>query len=67
MTDDPVAVALKFAFLIVLYLFLLWVARSATRDLRPRTTAARPPSPRARGRRGRARGRRPAGRRARRG
>jgi hypothetical protein len=33
MTDDPVAVALKFAFLIVLYLFLLWVARSASRDL----------------------------------
>jgi FHA domain len=33
MTEDPVAVALKFAFLIVLYLFLLWVARSATRDL----------------------------------
>lgn len=33
MTDDPVAVALKFAFLIVLYLFLIWVTRSATRDL----------------------------------
>jgi hypothetical protein len=33
MTDDPVAVALKFAFLIVLYLFLLWVARSSARDL----------------------------------
>jgi hypothetical protein len=33
MTDDPVAVALKFAFLIVLYLFLLWVARSSSRDL----------------------------------
>ena len=33
MTEDPVAVALKFGFLIVLYLFLLWVARSATRDL----------------------------------
>ena len=31
---DPVAVALKFGFLIVLYLFLLWVARSALRDLR---------------------------------
>jgi hypothetical protein len=30
----PVSVALKFGFLIVLYLFLLWVARSATRDLR---------------------------------
>jgi hypothetical protein len=33
-TTDPVAVALKFAFLIVLYLFLLWVARSALRDMR---------------------------------
>ena len=31
---DPVAVALKFAFLIVLYLFLLWMARSALKDLR---------------------------------
>ncbi len=31
--DDPVAVALKFGFLAVLYLFLLWVARSAHRDL----------------------------------
>jgi hypothetical protein len=49
---DPVAVLLKFAFIAVLYLFLLWVARSALRDLsrpageRPRTAeeaqAARP-------------------------
>jgi len=31
---DPVSVLLKFAFLGVLYLFLLWVARSALRDLR---------------------------------
>jgi FHA domain-containing protein len=31
---DPVAVALKFGFLAVLYLFLLWVVRSALRDLR---------------------------------
>jgi hypothetical protein len=30
----PVSVALKFGFLIVLYLFLLWIARSARRDLR---------------------------------
>jgi pSer/pThr/pTyr-binding forkhead associated (FHA) protein len=30
---DPVAVALKFGFLAVLYLFLLWVAWSATRDI----------------------------------
>ena len=34
MALDPVAVALKFGFLIVLYLFLLWLARSALRDLR---------------------------------
>jgi hypothetical protein len=33
-TLDPVSVALKFGFLAVLYLFLLWVARSALRDLR---------------------------------
>jgi len=31
---EPIAVALKFAFLAVLYLFLLWVARSALRELR---------------------------------
>ena len=31
---DPVSVALKFGFLVVLYLFLLWVARSALKDLR---------------------------------
>jgi hypothetical protein len=31
---DPVAVALKFGFLVVLYLFLLWMARSALKDLR---------------------------------
>jgi hypothetical protein len=31
--DEPLAVALKFAFLAVLYLFLLWVVRSAMRDL----------------------------------
>jgi hypothetical protein len=31
---DPVSVALKFGFLAVLYLFLLWVSRSAGRDLR---------------------------------
>jgi hypothetical protein len=30
----PVSVALKFGFLVVLYLFLMWVARSASRDLR---------------------------------
>src|ERR1044072_6146925 len=31
---DPIAVGLKFGFLAVLYLFLLWVARSALKDLR---------------------------------
>jgi hypothetical protein len=30
---DPVSVALKFGFVAVLYMFLLWVARSARRDL----------------------------------
>jgi len=34
MESDPVAVALKFGFLAVLYLFLFWVARSALRELR---------------------------------
>jgi pSer/pThr/pTyr-binding forkhead associated (FHA) protein len=32
-TLEPVSVALKFGFLAVLYLFLLWVARSVRRDL----------------------------------
>ena len=31
--DEPLAVALKFGFLAILYLFLLWVARSAMRDM----------------------------------
>lgn len=31
---EPVSVGLKFGFLVVLYLFLLWVAWSALRDLR---------------------------------
>jgi hypothetical protein len=31
--DEPLAVALKFGFLAVLYLFLLWVVRSSARDL----------------------------------
>ena len=51
--DEPVAVALKFGFLAVLYLFLLWVARSAMKDLSRGTEAAaaepiEPPSPRRR-------------------
>src|SRR5205809_6741878 len=45
MDTEPIAVALKFGFLAVLYLFLLWVARSALRELR--TTSA--PAPEATG------------------
>ena len=37
---DPIAVALKFGFLAVLYLFLFWVARSALKDLRRGTDEA---------------------------
>ena len=47
--EDPVAVALKFGFLAVLYLFLLWVARSSVRDLagyaRAEVDAEPPPPP----------------------
>lgn len=47
--DEPLAVALKFGFLAVLYLFLLWVSRSALRDLsrgvEPVTSAQAPPPP----------------------
>jgi len=52
--DEPLAVALKFGFLAVLYLFLLWVARSSMKDLsRAGASAAAaepvdPPSPRRR-------------------
>jgi pSer/pThr/pTyr-binding forkhead associated (FHA) protein len=38
---EPISVALKFGFLAVLYLFLLWISRSALKDLR-RTTAPAP-------------------------
>ena len=31
---EPVSVALKFGFIAVLYLFLLWISRSALKDLR---------------------------------
>jgi hypothetical protein len=31
---DPLAIALKYGFIAVLYLFLLWVSRSALKDLR---------------------------------
>jgi pSer/pThr/pTyr-binding forkhead associated (FHA) protein len=42
----PVSVGLKFGFLIVLYLFLMWVAWSAMRDLRRgRGGTARPEEP----------------------
>jgi pSer/pThr/pTyr-binding forkhead associated (FHA) protein len=40
---DPVAVALKFGFLAILYLFLLWVSRNALKDLK-RTSATIAPS-----------------------
>ena len=45
---QPVSVALKFGFLAVLYLFLIWVAWSALRDMRRRpgaTARAREPVP----------------------
>jgi hypothetical protein len=38
---EPIAVALKFGFLAVLYLFLFWVSRSALKELR-RTSAPAP-------------------------
>ena len=41
MDYEPISVALKFGFLILLYLFLLWIARSALKDLR-RTVAPAP-------------------------
>ncbi len=34
MDTEPIAVALKFGFLAVLYLFLFWISRSALRELR---------------------------------
>jgi hypothetical protein len=46
---DPVSVALKFGFLAVLYLFLLWISRNALKDLRrtsvTTTPAYAPPAP----------------------
>lgn len=33
--DDPIAVALKFVFLLLLFLFIVWVVRSSARDLTP--------------------------------
>ena len=52
--DEPLVVALKFGFLAVLYLFLLWIARSALKDLARGGDGAaaaepvEPPSPRRR-------------------
>jgi pSer/pThr/pTyr-binding forkhead associated (FHA) protein len=43
MTLEPVSVALKFGFLLVLYLFLLWIARSALKDLRRGIAASEVP------------------------
>jgi hypothetical protein len=44
MALDPVAVALKFGFLAVLYLFLFWMARSALKDLRRGSAEAPAPA-----------------------
>ena len=51
---EPISVGLQFGFLAVLYLFLLWVSRSALRDLRtppgrPTATAAAAAAPDATG------------------
>lgn len=46
---QPVSVALKFAFLAVMYLFLLWVSRSALKDMRRGSATAAAPSPDATG------------------
>jgi pSer/pThr/pTyr-binding forkhead associated (FHA) protein len=40
MDTEPIAVALKFGFLAVLYLFLLWVSRSALKELRSTSVPA---------------------------
>ncbi|TMK99230.1 MAG: FHA domain-containing protein [Actinobacteria bacterium] len=39
-TLEPVSVALKFGFVAVIYLFVVWVVRSASRDLRGGTAVA---------------------------
>jgi len=39
-TLEPVSVALKFGFVAVMYLFVLWVVRSASKDLRGGAAAA---------------------------
>jgi hypothetical protein len=40
-TLEPVSVALKFGFLAIMYLFVLWIARSAGRDLSGARTGGR--------------------------
>ena len=40
MDYEPISVALKFGFLAVLYLFLLWISRSSLKDLRRSTSPA---------------------------
>jgi hypothetical protein len=42
---EPVSVALKFGFIAVLYLFLLWVVRSALKDLRATERGGRDAAP----------------------
>ena len=39
---DPISIALQFGFLAVLYLFLVWVARSSLKDLRRTEGSTRP-------------------------
>ena len=53
--DEPLAVALKFGFLAVLYLFLLWVARSGLRELRRSQEATDVPDAEPKKKRGRRR------------
>ena len=53
--DEPLAVALKFGFLAVLYLFLLWVARSGLRELRRSQEASEAPQAEPKKKRGRKR------------
>jgi pSer/pThr/pTyr-binding forkhead associated (FHA) protein len=60
-SDDPLAVALQFGFLAILYLFLLWVARSARRDLVRSQEPVMAEEPPAAGDEGRSRPRRAAG------
>ena len=42
---EPASVLLKYGFLIVLYLFLLWVSRNALRDLGGRAPSGMAPAP----------------------